>query len=126
MPAPASTWPRERRSRFGLDHPPGAAIGQQGRQHRVVQLVAATHRAVGAKQRQTSQGQIANRVQRLVAGAFVADSAGPSVLSRRVVVEHHRILKRGAARKTGAQSRATSFMKPKSGRAKSRGGSFRG
>jgi hypothetical protein len=37
----------------------------------VIQLVAATDRAVGAEQRQTGQGQIANRVQRLVAGAFV-------------------------------------------------------
>jgi len=42
--------------RFGLDHPPRAGIGQQGRQHGMVQLVAATHRAVGAEQRQTSQG----------------------------------------------------------------------
>src|SRR6185436_14832297 len=38
--------------RLGFDHPPGAAISQQGRQHGVVQLVAATYRAVGAEQRQ--------------------------------------------------------------------------
>src|SRR5207342_2636968 len=58
-------------------------------------------RTVGAKQRQTSQGQVANRIQRLVAGAFVAE-AQPFGIEQAVVVEHHRILKRGAARKTGA------------------------
>ena len=34
---------------FGLDHPPGAAIGHQGREHRMVELVAAAHRAIGAE-----------------------------------------------------------------------------
>src|ERR1700686_2685895 len=38
---------------FGLDHPPGAAIGQQGRQYRMVELVAAAHRTLGAGERDT-------------------------------------------------------------------------
>src|SRR5450759_4605206 len=34
---------------FGLDYPPGAAIGRQGCEHRVVELVAAAHRPIGAE-----------------------------------------------------------------------------
>jgi len=52
---------------FGLDDPPGAAIGHQGREHRVVHLVAAAHRAIGAEQRQTGQREIADNVENLVA-----------------------------------------------------------
>src|SRR3954453_11257264 len=88
-------------SRFGLDHPPSAAIGQQGRQHGVVQLVATAHGAIGTKQRETSQRQIANGVQRLVAGTLVG-KAKPFNVGQTGFVEYHRILKRGATRKAGA------------------------
>src|SRR6202012_2498863 len=36
-----------------FEHPPGRPVGQQSGQHGVVELVAATNRAVGAEQRQT-------------------------------------------------------------------------
>jgi hypothetical protein len=34
---------------LGFDHPPSGAIGQQGRQHGVIELVAPAHRAISAK-----------------------------------------------------------------------------
>src|SRR5258706_12998004 len=57
--------------RFRLDHAPSAAIGHQGGQYGVIELVATAHRAIGAKQRQTRQREIANNIKNLVARAFV-------------------------------------------------------
>src|SRR5258708_33736010 len=70
---------------FGLDDPPGAAIGQQGREHRVVQLVAAAHRAISAEQRQTGQREIADHVENLVAGTPPPVNHAPHFLQAGVV-----------------------------------------
>src|ERR1700694_123178 len=86
---------------FGLDHPPGAAIGHQGRQHRVVQPVAAAHGAIGAEQRQTGEREIADNVENLVARTLVAVTQSLDV-EQAGFIEHHRILKRRAKRKAGA------------------------
>src|SRR5260221_917197 len=86
---------------FGLDDPPGAAIGHQGREHRVVQLVAAAHRAIGAEQRQSGQREIADNVENLVARTLVAVTQSLGV-EQPGIVEHHRILERGAKREAGA------------------------
>src|SRR5260221_5996519 len=82
---------------FGLDDPPGAAIGLQGREHRVVQLVAAAHRAKGSEQRQTRQREIADNVENLVARTLVAVTQSLAV-EQAAIVENPRILGRGAKR----------------------------
>src|SRR5438105_4177866 len=86
---------------FSLDYPPGAAIGHQGREHRVVQPVAAAHRAIGAEQRQAGQREIADNVENLVARTLVAVTQSLGV-EQAGIVEHHRILERRAKRKAGA------------------------
>ncbi len=67
----------------------------------MVELVAAAHRAIGAEQRQAGESEIADHVEHLVARAFVA-VAQPLGIEQAGIVEHHRILERGAERKTGA------------------------
>src|SRR5258707_12165690 len=86
---------------FGLDDPPSAAIGHQSREPRVVQLVAAAHRAKGSEQRQTGQREIADNVENLVARTLVAVTQSLGV-EQAGIVEHHRILERGTERKAGA------------------------
>src|ERR1700689_981668 len=66
----------------------------------MVELVAATHRTIGAEQRQTRQREIADHVENLVAHAFVA-VAQPFGVEQTLFVEHHRILERRAERKAG-------------------------
>src|SRR6266436_9506943 len=83
---------------FSLDYPPGAAIGHQGREHRVVQLVAAAHRAKRAEQRQAGPREIADNVENLVARTLVAVTQSLGV-EQAGIVEHHRILERGTERK---------------------------
>src|SRR5947209_1988985 len=51
---------------FRFHHPPSAAIGHQGGQHGVIELVAAALRAIGAEQRQPGQREIADYVEHLV------------------------------------------------------------
>src|SRR5947207_7916153 len=84
-----------------FDDPPGAAVGHQGRQHRVVELVAAAHRTIGGKQRQAGEREIADDVQNLVAGAFVAVTQ-PFAVEQAGIVKHHRILERRTQRENGA------------------------
>ena len=57
-----------------LDQHPGRRIGHQRRQHRVIELVAATHRAIDAKQRRARQRKIADGVERLVAGELIREA----------------------------------------------------
>ena len=67
----------------------------------MVQLVAAAYRAISGQQGQAGQSEIADNVEHLVADAFVA-VAQPFGIEQAAFVEHHRILKRGAERKTRA------------------------
>src|SRR5436305_8768968 len=84
-----------------FDDPPGAAVGHQGRQHRVVELVAAAHRTIGGKQRQAGEREIADDVQNLVAGAFVAVTQ-PLAVEQAGIVQPPRNLERPTQRETGA------------------------
>src|SRR6266436_3021888 len=86
---------------LSLDYPPGAAIGHQGGEHRVVQLVAAAHRAKRSEQRQAGQREIADNIENLVTRTLVAVTQSLGV-EQAGIVEHHRILERGAQRKSGA------------------------
>ena len=67
----------------------------------MVELVAAPHGAIGAEQRQAGQREIADHVEHLVTGAFVAVAQALGV-EQTGFVEHHRILKGRAERETGA------------------------
>ena len=57
--------------RLVLDNPPGVTVSHQGGQNRVVELVTATHRAIKATERQSGQGEVADGIENLVAGALV-------------------------------------------------------
>src|SRR5256885_6743469 len=86
---------------FALDHPPGAAIGHQGRQHRVVELVTTTHRPIGAEQRQAGEREIADDIENLVTGALVAVTQ-PLAVEQAGFVKYHRILERRPKGEAGA------------------------
>src|SRR5262249_48917308 len=49
-----------------LDHRPGGRVGDQSTEYRVVELVPAAHRAIGAKNRRPGEGKIADRIEYLV------------------------------------------------------------
>src|SRR4051812_23579687 len=55
----------------GRYHLPGGRIGHQRTEHRMIELVATAHGSVGSKQRRASKGEVADRVERLVADEFV-------------------------------------------------------
>ena len=63
--------------------------------------MAAADRTVRAQQRQAGQRKIADHVEHLVTDAFVGEAQAFGV-EQAVVVEHHRIVERGAERETGA------------------------
>src|SRR4051812_38435438 len=101
---PATSFGHRTRGAAGylaLDHPPGGTVGKQRGQDGVVELVAATYRAVGAEQRQTRESKVTNHVQHLVAGAFVGVAQAFGV-EQPLLVEHDGVVERGAERIAGA------------------------
>ena len=69
---------RPARRRFArFDQRPGALVGEERAENRVVEPVAAADRAVGAEDRRAGERKVAERVERLVAHELVGESAGP-------------------------------------------------
>src|SRR5690242_9051421 len=85
--------PRRPTSRLTLDHSPGRAISKQSRQDGVVELVAATYRAIGAQQRHSGQGQISDHVEHLVANALVGVTEALGI-EQPLLVEYDGVLER--------------------------------
>src|SRR5256886_14780041 len=82
-------------------HPrPGARIRHQGTQHRVIELVAAAHRAVSAEQRSARERQIADCVQDLVANELVGKTRTLWV-ENTVVADDERIFQGSSERVAG-------------------------
>ena len=71
----------------------------------MVELVAAAHRAVDAEQRRAGQRQIADGVERLVAGELVGEAQAFGI-EQPLFVDDERVLERGAERVT-ARSKAS-------------------
>src|SRR5215469_3847303 len=82
---------------LAFDPGPGACIRHQGTDQRMVELVAATHRAVSAEQGPARQRQIADRVQYFVANELVGETHALRV-ENAVVADDERVLERGAER----------------------------
>src|SRR6516225_10337201 len=80
-----------------FDPGPGACIRHQRTEERMVELVAATHRAVSAEQGPARQRQIADRVQHFVANELVGETRTLGV-ENAVVADDERVLQRGAER----------------------------
>ena len=89
---------------IGFDPGPGARVGHQRAQHRVVELVAAAHRAVGRQQGPSGERQIADRVEHLVADELVGEAHAFRVEDA-VVGDDQRVLERGAERVAGVPQR---------------------
>src|SRR5262245_31597146 len=53
---------------------PSRWVGHQSAQHRMVELVAAAYGPVGPDERQARQGEIANRIKRLVTHEFISEA----------------------------------------------------
>src|SRR5215470_492535 len=58
----------------GIDRGPSRWVGHQSAKHRMVELVATAYGPVGAYQRQARQGEIANRIKRLVTHEFIGET----------------------------------------------------
>src|SRR5262249_36164477 len=84
-----------------FDHGPGARVGHQRGEHRVVELVAAAHRTVGAQQRRTGKREIADGVKGLVTDELVSKTRTLRVEDARVG-DDQRVLERSAKRVAGA------------------------
>ena len=84
-----------------LDQHPGRRIGHQRRQHRMVELMAAADRTIGAEQRRTGKREIADGVERLVTGKFVGEAETVRI-EQPVLVDDKRILERSAERVASA------------------------
>src|SRR5215468_9532397 len=82
---------------LSLDPGPGARIRHQRADQRMVELVAATHRTVGAEQGPARQRQIADHVQHFVANELVGKTRTLGVEDP-VVAYDQRVLERGAER----------------------------
>src|SRR5262245_42488510 len=74
---------------------PGACIGHQRTQHRVVELMPAPHRVVSAEQGSTRERQVAHGVQYLVANEFVRETRTLRV-ENAVVADYEGIFERRA------------------------------
>src|SRR5262245_17375432 len=84
-----------------LDQSPGARIGHQRGEHRVIELVAAAHRTVSAEQRRPGEREITDGVKGLVADELVSKTRTLRVEDARVG-DDQRVLERSAERVAGA------------------------
>src|SRR6478736_2003672 len=88
-------------SNLALDHPPSEAIGHQGRQNGVIELMTAAHGPIGPEQRQPGKSKVADYVEHLVASALIGVTQ-PLGIEQTLLIEHHRIFERSAERKSRA------------------------
>src|SRR4029079_14639682 len=79
--------------RIGLHQGPGALVSHQRRQHRMVELVTAPNRAIGAHERQAGQRQVADGIKRLVADKLIPEARTLWVEHPRIA-DHDRVLER--------------------------------
>src|SRR5271165_3194775 len=63
-------WPRQ----LAFRPNPGVRIRDQRAKHCMVELMTATHRAVGGEQWTACQGEVANRIKHLVADEFIREA----------------------------------------------------
>ena len=82
---------------FQLRVGPGRWIVHQRGNYRMVQLVAAAYRAIGADQRSASKRQIAERIDRLVADELVGETYAIRI-EHAIFGDYDRILEGGAER----------------------------
>src|SRR6478672_200255 len=80
-----------------LDQHPGRRISHQRRQHRVVELVAAADRAIGAEQRRARERKIADRIKRLVAGKLIGEAQAVRI-EQTILVDDEGVVERGTER----------------------------
>src|SRR6266849_5696819 len=85
----------------GIDRSPSRWVGNQGAKHRMVELVATAHGPVGPDQWQARQGEIANRIKRLVTHEFISEAQTFSI-EHPVLRYHDRVVEGGAERMAGA------------------------
>src|SRR6202040_2227063 len=71
------------------------------REYRIVELVAAVHRAIGAEQRRARERQIADGIQHLVTDELVPKTQTLRI-EHAIFGDDERILQRGAERISGA------------------------
>src|SRR3954447_6783876 len=90
--------------RLRVDPSPRAGIRHQRTQHRMVELMAASHGAVRGEQGAARKRQIADRVQDLVADEFVGETLAFRIEDA-VVADDERVLERGAERITRVPQR---------------------
>src|SRR3974377_2397675 len=65
--------PPRRPRRLAFRPGPGARIGYQRAENRMVELMTATNRAVGAEQGPSGKGKVADRIKHLVAHELIAE-----------------------------------------------------
>src|SRR5262249_12001175 len=87
--------------RIDLHQGPGALVGDQRGKDRIVELVAATDRAIGTQERQACQREIADGIERLMADELVHVARALRV-EHPCIADHDRVLKRGTERIAGA------------------------
>src|SRR5690242_317383 len=85
----------------GFDHGPSVGIGEHGLEHERVQAVAAATRMEGAENGRARKGEVADRIERLVAHELVAITQAFAV-DDAVVANGDGILQRGAEREASS------------------------